>query len=270
MSYNDTNLIISGHSQGGAIAAIAGVIFGKYNPLVITFGQPPTFVREVDTQNMTDSENASCTALPPENYWRFINSEKQKNLVFQDNIDYDPVPFIPLFTFDNGSKVAVKDDNGILWGYHIGASILLPPGDTNGRETASSSVVYFKKEDRFPEANLSIFFEHSDSIDTDFLEGLIQGGIQNAFVSAHSITTYSYKLQYLKSYGRNPLQINGFDEGSVCNNNYECHGKCIKSICSNGEVDQECLSDSDCQDGLYCRYASFLPWHTSKSCQRDL
>jgi len=35
------NVVLTGHSQGGAIANIAGIVLRGLNPLVITFGQPP-------------------------------------------------------------------------------------------------------------------------------------------------------------------------------------------------------------------------------------
>lgn len=38
----ECNVVLTGHSQGGAVANVAGVLLSNLNPYVITFGQPPT------------------------------------------------------------------------------------------------------------------------------------------------------------------------------------------------------------------------------------
>eukprot|EP00560_Eucampia_antarctica_P006333 CAMPEP_0197823356 /NCGR_PEP_ID=MMETSP1437-20131217/695_1 /TAXON_ID=49252 ORGANISM="Eucampia antarctica, Strain CCMP1452" /NCGR_SAMPLE_ID=MMETSP1437 /ASSEMBLY_ACC=CAM_ASM_001096 /LENGTH=492 /DNA_ID=CAMNT_0043422483 /DNA_START=54 /DNA_END=1532 /DNA_ORIENTATION=- len=78
----DECLVLTGHSQGGAIAAVAGVRFAKYDPYVITFGEPPSVEPE-------------CEAVSSERWYRFVNTKETE---YSDiGISYDPVPFAPGF-----------------------------------------------------------------------------------------------------------------------------------------------------------------------------
>ena len=45
----DECVVLTGHSQGGAIAAIAAVYMADLNPYVITFGQPPVLKDDTAT-----------------------------------------------------------------------------------------------------------------------------------------------------------------------------------------------------------------------------
>lgn len=75
----DECLILTGHSQGGAIAAVAGVRFAQYNPYVITFGEPP-------------SVEPACKSVSNERWYRFVNTKETEDEI---GIAYDPVPFLP-------------------------------------------------------------------------------------------------------------------------------------------------------------------------------
>mmetsp|Transcript_22942 Transcript_22942/g.33863 ORF Transcript_22942/g.33863 Transcript_22942/m.33863 type:complete len:772 (+) Transcript_22942:157-2472(+) len=72
----DDCLVITGHSQGGAIAIVTSVIFSDLNPKVVTFGAPGTIVEPCDLVNST-------------NHYRFINSLESK---------HDIVPHFDTFT----------------------------------------------------------------------------------------------------------------------------------------------------------------------------
>lgn len=71
-------LIITGHSQGGASAAIASIELSDYDPLVITFGSP-TFLK-------SNYMNADCPGLNQDRIWRFVNTEPSVG-----GLQYDPV-----------------------------------------------------------------------------------------------------------------------------------------------------------------------------------
>mmetsp|Transcript_14406 Transcript_14406/g.20293 ORF Transcript_14406/g.20293 Transcript_14406/m.20293 type:complete len:514 (+) Transcript_14406:48-1589(+) len=86
-------VILTGHSQGGAIATVAAVALGDLDPYVITFGQPYTV-------------DAPCEKISSERFYRFINSEGHAR-----GIEYDPVPFLPGFGADAfGHTMILSDD----------------------------------------------------------------------------------------------------------------------------------------------------------------
>ncbi|KAL3903122.1 MAG: hypothetical protein SGILL_010566, partial [Bacillariaceae sp.] len=89
----DDCVVITGHSQGGAIAAVAAVFLADLNPYVITFGQPPTI-------------DAPCDILTSDRVFRFVNT-KETNV----GIAYDPVPMAPGLGADHfGNMIVLGDD----------------------------------------------------------------------------------------------------------------------------------------------------------------
>jgi hypothetical protein len=74
----DECVVFTGHSQGGAIAAVAGLAMADLNPYVITFGQPATI-------------DAPCDMISSERWYRFVNTKSSDDI----GIAYDPVPFVP-------------------------------------------------------------------------------------------------------------------------------------------------------------------------------
>jgi hypothetical protein len=70
-------VVFTGHSQGGAVAAVAGLAMADLNPYVFTYGQPPTV-------------DAPCTMISSERWFRFVNTKAS-----DVGIAYDPVPFTP-------------------------------------------------------------------------------------------------------------------------------------------------------------------------------
>ena len=72
-------VVITGHSQGGAIAAVAAVALADLDPYIITFGQPYTL-------------DAPCEKISSERFYRYVNSEYHAR-----GIEYDPIPFVPAF-----------------------------------------------------------------------------------------------------------------------------------------------------------------------------
>mmetsp|Transcript_15772 Transcript_15772/g.24534 ORF Transcript_15772/g.24534 Transcript_15772/m.24534 type:complete len:449 (+) Transcript_15772:31-1377(+) len=76
----DDCLVLTGHSQGGATAAVASITLFSERPTVITFGQPPTL-------------DAGCDLIPSEKYYRYVNS--MQNLGEEDDMGFDAVVFAP-------------------------------------------------------------------------------------------------------------------------------------------------------------------------------
>lgn len=89
----DECVILTGHSQGGAVAAVAALFLADLNPTVITFGQPPTV-------------NAPCGLLTSDRIYRFVNTKQT-----QVGIAYDPVPMAPGLGADHfGNMIILSDD----------------------------------------------------------------------------------------------------------------------------------------------------------------
>ena len=70
----DECVVITGHSQGGAIAAVAALYLADLNPYIITFGQPVTL-------------DAPCDLITSDRMYRFVNTKETDTI----GIAYDPV-----------------------------------------------------------------------------------------------------------------------------------------------------------------------------------
>lgn len=101
----DECVVFGGHSEGGAVAAIAALDMADLNPYIITFGQPST----IDTP---------CPMLSAERFLRFVNTQEESNHDVDGRggsgggITYDPVPFIQGLGADNfGYMILVGQDS---------------------------------------------------------------------------------------------------------------------------------------------------------------
>lgn len=96
-SNKDECVVLTGHSQGGAIAAVAGVALADLNPYVITFGQPATI-------------DHPCPLIRSERWYRLVNTKESETL--HVGISYDPVPFVPGLGADFfGHMIMLGDDD---------------------------------------------------------------------------------------------------------------------------------------------------------------
>ena len=92
-SNSNRQLVLTGFSQGGAAAIVGAIINFKYDPFVITFGQPPVLQTNTNTNNNGDDK--SCPLLHHRHIWRFINTENTQSRGLQ----YDPVRIVSVFIF---------------------------------------------------------------------------------------------------------------------------------------------------------------------------
>lgn len=94
----DECLVLTGHSQGGAVAAVAAIHFSAENPYVITFGEPP-------------SVNPGCKLVSASRWYRYVNSIRSETAGIY-GISYDPVPFAPgLGTIVYGQMIILGADH---------------------------------------------------------------------------------------------------------------------------------------------------------------
>jgi len=105
-SRGNKQLILTGHSQGGSVATIAGLIHQHYDSIVINFGAPPVIVR--------NNSPLRCHWPNGERFWRFINTEMDSG-----GMDYDAAPFL----------------GSLLGTWHLGANLILQPGDVNDAQS---------------------------------------------------------------------------------------------------------------------------------------
>lgn len=76
----DDCLVITGHSQGGAISTLAAITVYSLNPIVVTFGQPPSI-------------DADCPYVRNERFYRYVNWMQDPGQ--DDDIGFDLVVYAP-------------------------------------------------------------------------------------------------------------------------------------------------------------------------------
>lgn len=92
----DECVVLTGHSQGGAVAAVAAVYMADLNPYVITFGQPATI-------------HKPCPVIRSNRWYRYVNSKSVESGT--TGIAYDLVPFVTGFGADQfGHMIILSDD----------------------------------------------------------------------------------------------------------------------------------------------------------------
>lgn len=90
------DVILSGHSAGGATAAVAAVALDEINPTVITFGQPASLVGD-------------CSVINEDRYYHWVNTDLNNS---GRNLDYDPIPDLSLTsgTRHYGHRIVMGND----------------------------------------------------------------------------------------------------------------------------------------------------------------
>ena len=210
-------IIFTGHSQGGAAAAVAHIMFSDYDPLTISFGAPPFFSRHQD---------GDCGRMNKNHIWRFINSQNKDEL-FYSGIMYDPIPNVDVFDW---WLVFVN-----VIGDHYGEAIVLPPGSVDGDLSPPTTSVAIHSS-FFPNMGLarllSIYPSKTKAI--------------------HVVENYLKKIKelYASVSLTGTLDTNGFIYKSRCFLDSECKSSlCIDHICQDGHVGDKCRGDDDCGSG---------------------
>lgn len=100
-------VVLTGHSKGGATASVAGVALSHTDPYIITFGQPPSIVGD-------------CPVVNPDKYYRFENTIINRGL--GKHIDYDPVPQMKAQANHIGTVFILGEDTNNVVEYGDGAT----------------------------------------------------------------------------------------------------------------------------------------------------
>jgi hypothetical protein len=145
-------VVITGHSQGGASAAVASILAYDLMPTIFTFGMPP-------------AAKEGCTLIPSERLYRFVNHRKEENEV--DDLGFDPVPYSP--TIFSHSK-------------HYGYYILVGPDKTAAKYLGFDQIYTFTPSlnDRQNEIESHTMAGKNYSYSAR-IEGLLNTGNTNGF-----------------------------------------------------------------------------------------
>jgi hypothetical protein len=119
----DECVVLTGHSQGGAIAALSAVYMADLNPYVITFGQPPTIY-------------SPCEIITSDRWYRYVNTKNVESGLI--GIAYDPVPFAPSLGADHFGHMLMLSDDPIDVAYiGLDSQDTFSPLNVNGFESHS-------------------------------------------------------------------------------------------------------------------------------------
>jgi pimeloyl-ACP methyl ester carboxylesterase len=135
------SVVLTGHSQGGAIAAIAAIYVADLLPQLITFGQPPTL-------------DMPCPLVNSDRTVRFENSR-----VGRRGTTYDPVPYLPYQARHFGNQIMLGEDaTGVAF---IGqdTDIEFNPWDAENffaSHRLTSNVGYMTRIDSLVDANRNV------------------------------------------------------------------------------------------------------------------
>ena len=100
-------VVLTGHSMGGATCSVAAVPLHDTNPIIITFGQPPAIVGD-------------CPVINADQYFRFENTILNRG--FTRHVDYDPVPQLKAQANHIGTVFILGEDTNNVVEYGDGTS----------------------------------------------------------------------------------------------------------------------------------------------------
>jgi hypothetical protein len=266
----DECVVLTGHSQGGAIAAVAALYLPDLNPYVITFGQPLTVKQP-------------CPLIISQRYYRYVNS-KDSVEGRMDGISYDPVPFLPVDGMDSfGHMIILSSDiTGVAY-IGLDAQDYFGPLDINADAHAMVNLDY--PPTGYLDRTNAIIEEYSDNDSylvrtSGYLSGtLCSEGKECASDKCEKDVKLAYsrcvgpECQKNKDCGTarcdSGLCLPKLGSCMACNEDSDCVGNhCLLFRCSNenGFMDNNCrcYSDSDCNSG---RCEGWFPPHCKAQLQ---
>lgn len=238
------NLILAGHSQGGAIAIISAMYLSDLKPVVITFGQPPVLL------------DHRCTLIDSSRVLRFINSVNIGNIR-----SFDPIPFLSNIYAD-----------------FLGHTVLLS-GSEGG--TAPGGIAYLGLDfQKFNSMHLDLSTRaHTTTSYINSIRAILNVDVDNVSITnplfpiasnGFSDGTTCANSDFICASKRcdgvcKPQHLNcsPCNENSDCLSNYCIGGGCAEAPKRNNnnlatvESGCPCLSKSDCMSGR-CEFTSFF------------
>jgi pimeloyl-ACP methyl ester carboxylesterase len=251
----DECVVLTGHSQGGAIAAVAALYLADLNPYVITFGQPPTV-------------DQPCPLITSERYYRYVNS-KDSVAGRVHGVSYDPIPFSPGLGADSfGHMILLSSDSSGVAYIGLDAQDFFGPLDLKAEAHSMMGV-----EDAPPGyldriKTIMHAYSHSKTYPvrtSGYVPGtLCSEGKECESGKCEKDTMFAYsRCVGVECKENNDCDSNRCDSGvclpklgscMACNEDSDCAGKhCLLFRCSgeNGLMDDNCNCNfgSDCNSG---------------------
>lgn len=245
----DECVVLTGHSQGGAVAAVAGLALADINPYVITFGQPATI-------------DAPCAMITSERWYRFVNTKASEKV----GMVYDPIPFVPgMGAADFGHLILLSEDpTGVAY-IGLDTQDTFGPLNTIGFEAHS---MVAPKGGEFPGYvnRLDALVAHANATfpirATGYAAGtLCSQGIECMSGKCAAETHFTFnRCVGVECDSDDDCETGRCDSGACvskeascmpCDENTDCAGgKCLLFKCSgeDGLMDDQCICkwDSDC------------------------
>jgi hypothetical protein len=251
----DECVVLTGHSQGGAIAAVAALMLADLNPYVITFGQPNTI-------------DAPCELVGSDRWYRFINTKENSHV----GLTYDPVPFVPGLGADSfGHMMLLSNDYSGVAYIGLDAQDFFGPLNVGGFEAHSmiSTTKYPGYLDRLQALMANATYPIRT---TGYVPGSICTHDEECETDKCEAETYaSFKrcVGVACTKDKDCPDTGRCDSGTClpklgscepCDEHSDCAGdKCILFKCSgsNGLMDNNCICkwNSDCDSGRCEGYA---------------
>ncbi|CAB9497344.1 expressed unknown protein [Seminavis robusta] len=120
-------LIISGYSQGGAIAIVAAIDLVEYSPITVTFGATAAIVNPQHTLSFLRDDTYQCTDFVPERHYQFVNMVDGK---------YDCVALgVNPFSATHSGRLLLLDENT---DHFVGSPGVFQVADDSRREPSSN------------------------------------------------------------------------------------------------------------------------------------
>lgn len=238
-------IYLTGHSQGGALAQIAGVRFESSEPKMYLFAPAPTFFDE-------------CPSVPDSRMLSFVNSEEDTSLLSAFNtqtpVEYDVIPFADaLVQYLSGAPRAllgpfleyfglpnISLEKAFVGSYN-GPFVVLSPND-------QVQASYVRTRLTILNARVSVdLLDAQEFFDPDVVFKVL---------STHNMDEYERKIKAVVQGNENRFAANGFQTSTWCpaGSKFLCEDTCISSgICTSFQKDEPCVPFAGtCTEGTAC------------------